>query len=98
MRVPVFLDGLAIDCCVGVPEVGAAVSWPLAWSGEPGHAASFEIRWSTEAVRLDRDDAVGAGVPSGHRLCRGPLSAWWRGADERQLPAQSGSTMRSWRL
>ncbi len=80
MRIPVFLDGWDIDCCLAVPAVGDRVLWSLIWSDEPDHPAATVIRWAVEQpLELDEEESRHIGVASGYLLTHGPISAWWRG-------------------
>ncbi|MDP9460392.1 MAG: hypothetical protein M3Q22_09135 [Actinomycetota bacterium] len=47
MRIPVFLDGWDIDCCLAVPAVGDRVLWSLIWFDEPDHPAAADIPWAS---------------------------------------------------
>ncbi len=81
MRIPVFLDGWDIDCCLAVPAVGDRVLWSLIWSDEPDHPAAADIPWAVEQpLELDEEESRHIGVASGYLLTHGPISAWWRGA------------------
>ncbi len=87
MRIPVFLDGWDIDCCLAVPAVGDRVLWSLIWSDEPDHPAAADIPWAVEQpLELDEEESRHIGVASGYLLTHGPISAWWRGAGGRVLP------------
>ncbi|MDP9391157.1 MAG: hypothetical protein M3P89_07200 [Actinomycetota bacterium] len=87
MRIPVFLQGVDIDCCLAVPSVGDRVRWSLAWSDEPDHPAATVIRWAVEQpLELDEEESRHIGVASGYLLTHGPISAWWRGAGGQALP------------
>ncbi|WP_176832568.1 hypothetical protein [Geodermatophilus sp. DSM 45219] len=71
------LAGWEVDCCQHLPEVGDPVGRPLEWHDLPDAPGAFDIRWSTRAVTLSRDDARVVGVDAGLVLGRGGLRAWW---------------------
>ena len=87
MRIPVLLHAWDIDCCLALPSVGDPVAWSLIWwAGEPDDPAAVEVPWTTQPLRLTPEESDHIGVASGHQLTYGPVSAWWRGADEQSLP------------
>ena len=87
MRIPVFLDGGDIDCCLAVPSVGDPVEWSLLWSDDPDDPAAVDIPWDVvRPLQLDPEESWHVGVESGYLLTHGPVSAWWRAAGGRSLP------------
>ncbi|TFV62815.1 hypothetical protein E4P41_06060 [Geodermatophilus sp. DF01-2] len=83
MDVDVFLAGWEIECCQPPPAEGDHVSWPLVWADDPSGPGALELAWSVRPV------AAGAGrnVP-GLLLQHGPLSAWWAGTAEEEVPGR----------